>query len=635
MKRIFIALLGGLLFSTLAVAQITYFNQHGRASQELNAEGFAIAHPILPLNARVMMSNTLTGETIEVTVVGRVPPSLARIADLSPAAWEALGLNQDSEIRIFTNAAGLPDLEVLAPPLAEAEEEGYAQIPPVAQAEQVYEEAARAVNQGLAANDAVAAVPAELLPAGEMAAPQVIAAEPFPQAPPARTEADLLEHLITLMARQETPAAPSVVVNVNPNLAQNVKVQGTAQGGAPAIYHHAHPPAEPPAAPGVTAPLPLKPAPEEPKAYAAPQPAPSIDPDILTRLLAVEAAMQEEPTPAAPYTPPDVPGIDPAILARLLAVEAAMQEEPVAVTPVAPYTAPAVPGIDPAILARLLAVEAAMQEEPIAVTPVAPYTAPAVPGIDPAILARLLAVEAAMQEEPIAVTPVAPYIPQAAPDILARLLAMEAAMQEELMAAPPAPVTPYIPQAAAVAPENIELIQEAQNVAAPPAPHITLPPAPVPFGITGPISPEIMAMLYDPEIMAMLMALEPYAVTPPAHQPDPPVIVTPPVIPYVPPVPPAPANQPQPAVANNQPRVFPALPDPDSGRLYRLQIGAFSTMDAANRMSQLLASVGFSVVQEHNGSIYRVLAVDVPSAMVYPAVQRLGVVGISQVWVRE
>ena len=599
MKRIFIALLGGLLFSTLAVAQITYFNQHGRASQELNAEGFAIAHPILPLNARVMMSNTLTGETIEVTVVGRVPPSLARIADLSPAAWEALGLNQDSEIRIFTNAAGLPDLEVLAPPLAEAEEEGYAQIPPVAQAEQVYEEAARAVNQGLAANDAVAAVPAELLPAGEMAAPQVIAAEPFPQAPPARTEADLLEHLITLMARQETPAAPSVVVNVNPNLAQNVKVQGTAQGGAPAIYHHAHPPAEPPAAPGVTAPLPLKPAPEEPKAYAAPQPAPSIDPDILTRLLAVEAAMQEEPTPVAPYTPPDVPGIDPAILARLLAVEAAMQQEPVAVTPVAPYTAPAVPGIDPAILARLLAVEAAMQEEPIAVTPVAPY------------------------------------IPQAAPDILARLLAMEAAMQEELMAAPPAPVTPYIPQAAAVAPENIELIQETQNVAAPPAPHITLPPAPVPFGITGPISPEIMAMLYDPEIMAMLMALEPYAVTPPAHQPDPPVIVTPPVIPYVPPVPPAPANQPQPAVANNQPRVFPALPDPDSGRLYRLQIGAFSTMDAANRMSQLLASVGFSVVQEHNGSIYRVLAVDVPSAMVYPAVQRLGVVGISQVWVRE
>ena len=41
------------------------------------------------------------------------------------------------------------------------------------------------------------------------------------------------------------------------------------------------------------------------------------------------------------------------------------------------------------------------------------------------------------------------------------------------------------------------------------------------------------------------------------------------------------------------------------------------------------------VAMEGNGSLYRVFATDVPAAMVHPAVQRLGTIGINQVWVRE
>ena len=86
MKRIAIAVLGCFMLGMSAMAQITYFNQHGRVAQELSAEGFAIAHPFLPLNARVMLANTVTGEEITVTVVGRIAPSLDYIASLSPSA---------------------------------------------------------------------------------------------------------------------------------------------------------------------------------------------------------------------------------------------------------------------------------------------------------------------------------------------------------------------------------------------------------------------------------------------------------------------------------------------------------------------------------------------------------------------
>ena len=84
-----------------------------------------------------------------------------------------------------------------------------------------------------------------------------------------------------------------------------------------------------------------------------------------------------------------------------------------------------------------------------------------------------------------------------------------------------------------------------------------------------------------------------------------------------------------------QPQVISALPDPDSGKIYNLQVGTFSTLEAADRISRQVSSIGFIVLQEQNESMYRVLAVDIPAVLVHPAIQRLGVIGINQVWVRE
>jgi len=45
--------------------------------------------------------------------------------------------------------------------------------------------------------------------------------------------------------------------------------------------------------------------------------------------------------------------------------------------------------------------------------------------------------------------------------------------------------------------------------------------------------------------------------------------------------------------------------------------------------------MGFVVLQEQFGSLYRVMAVDIPANLVEPAIQRLGVIGIDQVWIKE
>jgi hypothetical protein len=133
----------------------------------------------------------------------------------------------------------------------------------------------------------------------------------------------------------------------------------------------------------------------------------------------------------------------------------------------------------------------------------------------------------------------------------------------------------------------------------------------------------------DPEIMARLEALEarpeiPEVQEPVNVQPAAPVVlhVHPQVTQYVP-------------FFVATPQVIPGLPDPNSGRIYRLQVGAFSSQQTADRISHLVSSVGFNVIQEKSGVMYRVLATDVPALMVSSAVQRLGIIGIEQVWVRE
>jgi len=82
-------------------------------------------------------------------------------------------------------------------------------------------------------------------------------------------------------------------------------------------------------------------------------------------------------------------------------------------------------------------------------------------------------------------------------------------------------------------------------------------------------------------------------------------------------------------------QIIPGLPDINSGKIYRLQVGAYSASNMANWVAELVRSAGFDVEQENAGSIYRVLAVGIIADDVYSATVRLGSLGFGQVWVRE
>jgi hypothetical protein len=82
-------------------------------------------------------------------------------------------------------------------------------------------------------------------------------------------------------------------------------------------------------------------------------------------------------------------------------------------------------------------------------------------------------------------------------------------------------------------------------------------------------------------------------------------------------------------------QVFPGLPDPNSGKIYHLQVGAFSTPEGAAATAQRIRNAGFYVGGEASGGTYRVIVVNIPASVVYLAVQKLASLGFGQIWVRE
>ena len=101
--------------------------------------------------------------------------------------------------------------------------------------------------------------------------------------------------------------------------------------------------------------------------------------------------------------------------------------------------------------------------------------------------------------------------------------------------------------------------------------------------------------------------------------------------PQQPPLPQAQIVQPQ----SNSILIIPAMPDPEDGKLYRMQLGAYGTLETASRIVQELRSAGFDAVCEQTGTNYRVLTVGIPSSMAYHAVQRLGALGFREIWIKE
>jgi hypothetical protein len=82
-------------------------------------------------------------------------------------------------------------------------------------------------------------------------------------------------------------------------------------------------------------------------------------------------------------------------------------------------------------------------------------------------------------------------------------------------------------------------------------------------------------------------------------------------------------------------QIIPGLPNPNSGRIYHLQIGSFTAQDAAARTAQFVRNAGFHVVYERDMyNNFRLIVPNVPAPMVHSTVQRLGAIGIGEVWIR-
>ena len=96
------ALAGGLLICSLAVAQIGGFSQRGKVVQGLPGDELAIAHPSLPLNSTATLKNTWNDKEVEVTVVGRIAADGSRIADVTSGVWDILRLTPDAETVLYT-----------------------------------------------------------------------------------------------------------------------------------------------------------------------------------------------------------------------------------------------------------------------------------------------------------------------------------------------------------------------------------------------------------------------------------------------------------------------------------------------------------------------------------------------------
>jgi len=82
-------------------------------------------------------------------------------------------------------------------------------------------------------------------------------------------------------------------------------------------------------------------------------------------------------------------------------------------------------------------------------------------------------------------------------------------------------------------------------------------------------------------------------------------------------------------------RVIPNLPDPQNGKVYRIQVGAFSQVPLAQVCFEKLRTAGLNPAYEQNGSLYRVVLSGIKAADVSYIAQRLGAAGFTEAWIRE
>jgi len=503
MKRALMLFLAGVLLNTLAIAQVVDLNQRGRATQELKAEGYNIAHPKLPLYSKVMVENTQTGKQIEVTVSDRIPASSSRIADLSYSAWRELGLTANSEIRIFT-----PPVVRQRPPVKPPEEPVYNTDPEVVAKLSDLESKVDRYPSGEELIDRLTSIIKTEIPQPEKYDDSEIRAqltniENKVDAYP--SEEDLMGRL-TAIIKSEMPQPEKYddseiraqLTNIE-NKVDAYPSEEDLMGRLTAIIKSEMPQPEKYDDSEIKSQL----ANIENKVDAYPS-----EEDLIDRLAAM--IKSEMPQPEK-YD-------DSEIKSQLTNIENKVDRYP----------------SEEELIDRLVSITRSETPQPESYD-------------DSEIKAKLAALEAREKEREAAV--------------------MEAAARETAARA--------AAEAAREAAVKVDAPRQEAARSAQAAP-VNSPPA---------------AAL--PQIQEFVMA---------------------------------PVNNPQ---------IIPGYPNPDSGKNYRLQVGAFSMQETATIVAQLVGSIGFDVVLEQDNSVYRVLAINVPANVVYPATQRLANLGVKQIWIRE
>jgi hypothetical protein len=81
--------------------------------------------------------------------------------------------------------------------------------------------------------------------------------------------------------------------------------------------------------------------------------------------------------------------------------------------------------------------------------------------------------------------------------------------------------------------------------------------------------------------------------------------------------------------------IIPGWPDPNSNKVFRIQVGTFSVEEGAVQTEQILRIAGFVAGREIHGSLYRVLALNIHASDVFNTIQRLVDMGYRQFWIRD
>jgi cell division protein FtsN len=77
------------------------------------------------------------------------------------------------------------------------------------------------------------------------------------------------------------------------------------------------------------------------------------------------------------------------------------------------------------------------------------------------------------------------------------------------------------------------------------------------------------------------------------------------------------------------------MPSPTGERLLAIQIGAFSSVNSADRVFRQLRGSGFEATQIFADNLYRVMVIGIPASRLDNAVQRLGTMGFRDIIIRE